>query len=306
VSQTPPLATEQPAVRPYRDRFITLDDVRLYVADWGGTGPLLVFLPGFGSGAHIFDGLASAFTDRFHVVAVTPRGFPPSSAPDTGYTIAQLADDVRGLLDSLGARSAVLAGHSISGAVITRFAEAYPNRLRAAVYLDAAFDFGEAYRNSRTAPRMGPPGSLDTTAARYRAWRKAYPDWDPIRETDAQMWDLDSAEVARRQRLAWALAEEVRSAPHEFWKVQVPALSICALGSLERSYGWMTPDSTRWDSVVAYAKEALPRQSTRCNEFRRRVPQGQSIALDSGHFVFLDRRDAVVQAMRRFLRAALR
>src|SRR5207244_10987929 len=106
-----------------------------YVADWGGEGQLLLFLPGFGTGAHIFDGLAPVFTDNFHVVALTPRGFPPSSAPDSGYTIAQLAGDVRAVLDSLGARKAVLAGHSISGAVITRFAEDYPDRLLAAVYL---------------------------------------------------------------------------------------------------------------------------------------------------------------------------
>ncbi len=58
----------------YRDRYIMANGARLYVADWGGTGPVLLFMPGFGNGAHIFDSIAPAFVDRFHVVAVTPAG----------------------------------------------------------------------------------------------------------------------------------------------------------------------------------------------------------------------------------------
>jgi len=291
-------------VRPATGASQAIPTERGSVADWGGEGPLLSFLPGFGTGAHIFDGLAPAFTDHFHVIALTPRGFPPSSAPDAGYTIAQLAADVLGVVDSSQARQAVLAGHSISGAVITRFAEAYPDRLLAAVYLDAAFDFGAAYRRSRLRPRLD-VSSIDTTAARYRGWKAAYPDWDPIREGDARMWDVDSADAAHRQALVLPLADEVRSHPHEFWKVQVPALAICAVGSMRRAYGWLTPDSTRWQVALAWGREAQAAKRAECREFRRRVPHGQSVELDGGHFIFLDRRDAVVRAMRRFFRAVL-
>jgi predicted nucleotidyltransferase len=62
--------------------------VRLYVADWGGRDSVLLFMPGLGNGAHIFDRIAPAFTDHFRVAALPPRGFPPTSAPDSGYTIA--------------------------------------------------------------------------------------------------------------------------------------------------------------------------------------------------------------------------
>lgn len=104
---------------PHVERFLDINGARLQLLDWGGHGPVLLFMPGFGNGAHIFDELAPAFTERFHTLAVTPRGFPPSSAPDSGYAITQLAHDVRGLLDSLQVSTAVLAGHSISGAVLT-------------------------------------------------------------------------------------------------------------------------------------------------------------------------------------------
>lgn len=287
------------------ERFVTANGASLYLLDWGGKGPILLFLPGFGTGAHIFDQVAPAFTDRFHVLAMTPRGFPPSSAPEAPYTVDQLVADVRAVLDILEADEAVLAGHSISGAVITRFATLYPKRLRAAVYLDAAFDFGPAFRRSQTRPRMGPPGSIDTTAATYRAWQQRFPDWDSVREADSRMWDIDSADVARRQSLVRPLADEVRAKPHEVWRVRAPALAICAGGStaelMDRLYGWLTPDSTRWQDALAAVKKAQVAKRSECKQFRRRLLHGESLELESGHFVFIDRREAVIKAMRRFL-----
>src|SRR6266567_6188592 len=53
--------------------------VTLEVLDWGGRGPALVFLAGLGSTAHVFDTFAPQFTDRFHVLGITRRGFGASS-----------------------------------------------------------------------------------------------------------------------------------------------------------------------------------------------------------------------------------
>jgi pimeloyl-ACP methyl ester carboxylesterase len=261
----------------------------------------LLFLPGFGTGAHVFDELAPAFTDHFHVLALTPRGFPPSSAPNSGYTIAQLAADVRGVLDQLGARRAVLAGHSISGAVISRFAEADPERLRAAIYLDAAFDFGPAYRVSHARP-FGPPDVNDTSTP-VRAWRQRYEQASPALDTDnRQIERLDSAEFSRRRALLDPLASEVRGRPHDVSHVRAPAFAICAMSSFDRQYGWLTRDSARYAAAKAYVDTLLtPQQLRACRRFPRVVPAGRALVVASGHFVFVDRREAVVSAMRHFL-----
>jgi pimeloyl-ACP methyl ester carboxylesterase len=285
---------------PHHERFIAVNGARLQVLDWGGRGPLLMFLPGFGSGAHIFDDVAPAFTDRSHVVALTPRGFPPSSAPDSGYTVSQLAADVRGVLDSLGARQAILAAHSISGAVITRFAALYPDRLRAAIYLDAAFDFGPTYRMSHARP-FGPPDSTNTGDA-VRAWRTRYAVDSSVWEVDHRMWDIDTIDAKRRLALVGLLVTEVRSRPHEVLRVHAPALAICSSGSMDRVYGWLTPDSARWRAAEIYIDSvAHPSQRAVCESFQHRQPDGRGLVLDSGHFVFIDRRDEVVKIMRAFL-----
>ena len=49
--------------------------VRLEVLDWGGKGQALVLLTGIGDNAHVFDEFAYQFTDRFHVIGITRRGF---------------------------------------------------------------------------------------------------------------------------------------------------------------------------------------------------------------------------------------
>ena len=59
--------------------------IALEVVDWGGRGRPLVFLAGGGNTAHVFDTFAPQFTDSFHVVGITRRGFGASAgaAPPT-------------------------------------------------------------------------------------------------------------------------------------------------------------------------------------------------------------------------------
>ncbi len=197
-----------------------------------------------------------------------------------------------------------MAGHSISGAVITRFAEDYPSRLLAAVYLDGAYDLGAAYRRSREPkPITGPPASVDTTATTYRAWKQRHPDNDPVRERDARMWDIDSTELSRRQALVMALANEVRSRPHEVWRVRAPALVVCPVGTMEQAFGWLTPDSTRWKLAFDFVQRARATKREVCEEARRQLPHGHLLVLEGGHHIFLDQRDAVIGGMRTFLSA---
>src|SRR5690349_19860643 len=70
---------------PHRVGFVRVSGVRLEGLDWGGTGEALVFCNGWEDNAHCFDDLAPKFTDRFHVLAFTRRGFGKSDHPKSGY-----------------------------------------------------------------------------------------------------------------------------------------------------------------------------------------------------------------------------
>jgi non-heme chloroperoxidase len=151
--------------------------VVLEVLDWGGDGPLLIFLAGLNNTAHVFDNFATHFTDRFHVVGITRRGFGASSRPDSSYDVSTLVQDIVVVMDRMNFEGAVLIGHSIAGDEMTTLAANHPDRIRALVYLDAAYD--------RTrAPKLGPEPeqpinaedtasleSLNARFARVFGWR---------------------------------------------------------------------------------------------------------------------------------------
>ena len=122
----------------HRVRFVTVEPgVRLEVLDWGGDGPALALLAGLGDNAHVFDQFAYQFTDQFHVIGITRRGFGRSSRPAQGYDVATRARDIIRVLDALGIRAAVLVGHSLAGTELNRIGEAHPGRITKLVYLDA-------------------------------------------------------------------------------------------------------------------------------------------------------------------------
>src|SRR5690348_1034704 len=101
---------------PHQVRFVTVaEGIQLEVLDWGGHGSPLIFLAGLGDSAHVFDDFAPAFQDRFHVYAVTRRGFGDSSQPTTGYDIATLGADLLHVLRAIDVKSASFAGHSVAG-----------------------------------------------------------------------------------------------------------------------------------------------------------------------------------------------
>ena len=114
--------------------------VTLEVLDWGGRGPALVFLAGLGNTGHVYDTFAPQFTDRFHVLGITRRGFGASSGSPPPNSLDTLVADITATLDTLGLRQVVLVGHSIAGEEMTRFAELHGTRCAGLIYLDAAYD----------------------------------------------------------------------------------------------------------------------------------------------------------------------
>jgi pimeloyl-ACP methyl ester carboxylesterase len=108
------------------------------VLDWGGSGEVMVLLAESGDNAHVFDYFAFQFTDFFHVIGITRRGWLPSSQPKTGYDVeTRAADDIK-VLDTLGIKKAVFVGHSIAGSELSKIAVKYPSYVDKLVYLDSS------------------------------------------------------------------------------------------------------------------------------------------------------------------------
>src|SRR5215212_5567174 len=114
---------------PHKSGFVSVNGINLHYLDWGGEGDTLLFLPGLGNTAYVFDRIARRFTNHFHVLALTRRGHGDSDYPETGYDLETLAEDIRQFLDALKIDKVIFAGSSIAHMEICHFAALYPERV---------------------------------------------------------------------------------------------------------------------------------------------------------------------------------
>lgn len=94
-----------------------------------GSGPALVLLHGLGGDADFWEPELEAWADRFRLIAIDLRGSGLTPGTPGGFSIADLADDVRVALDGAGVDRAHVLGFSLGGLVAQEFALRHPDRL---------------------------------------------------------------------------------------------------------------------------------------------------------------------------------
>jgi pimeloyl-ACP methyl ester carboxylesterase len=130
--------TLTPSSAPIAERRARIGDVELFYLDASGEAPL-VMLHGLSANAHSFGAIITAgLTPALRVIAPDLRGRARSTALATGYSMADHARDVIGLMDHLGLERAVLAGHSFGGYLGIYLAATFPDRFTRLIVLDAA------------------------------------------------------------------------------------------------------------------------------------------------------------------------
>ncbi len=103
----------------------------------GGTGSPVVLLHGMGESALMWEPVMSALSSKYTFIVPDLRGGGLSEAPETGYTKAGMADDVKVLLDHYGIAKADIVGHDIGLMVAYAFAAKYPQMTTKLVVMDA-------------------------------------------------------------------------------------------------------------------------------------------------------------------------
>jgi pimeloyl-ACP methyl ester carboxylesterase len=280
--------------------------VRLHYLDFGGQGQAIVFLAGLGNTAHAFDDLAPRFTDRFHCIALTRRGFGESDHPTDGYDTRRLVEDIRAALDSLALRRVILVGHSIAGEEMTRFAAAYPDRVERLVYLDAAYDridadsmFQEIFPVAPNVPTRPTPTAADTaTPAAYVAF---------VHRTRGV--NIPEADIRTRYRYdGWneeiTPAYQSMTVEHPPYRaVRAPALAIYAvIDAISQLEPWQRADRAHAAGLreAIRGSEFVDRRLR--SKFKSQVSHAEVIEIHGAHhWIFVSNADEVVSAMRRFL-----
>lgn len=118
--------------------FVQANGIQLHYADTPGGSPPLVLVHGLTANCRCFDVVAARLAPRLRVIAPDMRGRGASDKPSTGYTMADHAADVLGLLDALGLNQVVMGGHSFGGLLSLYMAANYAERVAKVVVIDAA------------------------------------------------------------------------------------------------------------------------------------------------------------------------
>jgi magnesium chelatase accessory protein len=139
-------------------RFVPAAGFRWHVQQMG-QGPVLLLVHGTGAATHSWRGLAPLLARRFTVVApdLPGHGFtePP---PGGGLSLPGMAGALGALLEALGARPALAAGHSAGAAILARMSL---DRLIAPA--------GLVSLNGALLPLSGLPGTLFAPLAKLLA-----------------------------------------------------------------------------------------------------------------------------------------
>jgi pimeloyl-ACP methyl ester carboxylesterase len=124
---------------PWRDEVCEANGIRIHHLRTCGGGPAVVLLHGLMGSAACWSPLARALAAQFDVVMPDARGHGGSSAPATGYSYPDLADDVVGLVRTLQLSRPVLVGHSMGGMTAALAATRSAGLARGLVLVDPTF-----------------------------------------------------------------------------------------------------------------------------------------------------------------------
>ncbi|HYI93145.1 MAG TPA: alpha/beta hydrolase [Bryobacteraceae bacterium] len=300
---------------PHKQLCVPVDrGVALQVLDWGGADKpeTMVLLTGYGDNAHVYDQFAFQFTDYFHVIGITRRGFLPSSQPEEGYDVRTRARDDIEVLKYLGINKAVFVGHSLSASELSQLGLEYKSYVSKLVYLDA-FDLARrsVLPELPTVPyQLGRDDrsiqAFVAATAQMENSQRPFPSICPAFSFDARGRLGDSTTPDFVGPKLFDGIAEMNNPLVDWANIDAPRLGILSVPSVENKlpfYWYLRSDEQavfdkNWPGVVRWFADTTER-------FKAANP-GKPTAVvhlipEAPHYFFLSDQATVVRVMREFL-----
>ena len=161
-----------------------------------GSGPWVTLSHSLACNLHMWDEQMDALTKKYKVLRFDTRGHGASSAPDTTYTLEQMADDVHGLFAALGIKETHWVGLSMGGMIGETFALKYPGIFKSMVLAD-------------TTSRR-PPGAEKMWGDRIKIAREK--GMDGLVASTLERWFTEPYRNSRKDTMA-RITSDIRSTP---------------------------------------------------------------------------------------------
>lgn len=221
---------------------IASNGIRINVEEQGKGDLALVFLHYWGGSFRTWKNVTAPLARSYRTIAVDSRGWGESDAPAAGYSVADLADDVAGVVEALGLRRYVLVGHSMGGKVAQLLASRKPEGLAGLILVGS----------SMPTPLELAPEIREAQLSAYSTRETVEEAIDhvltakPLNDVDREQVIFDSLRGAPQAKKAWPLATSQEDISGSLSAISVPTLIVvCELDKV--------------DTVEATKAELLPR-----------------------------------------------
>ena len=255
---------------------ISANGIDIQYVRTGGEGPPLVIAHGVYDDALCREPLIEDLSGEYDVIAYDARGHGRSSAPESGYSVGEQAEDLAGLLDAIGVDRPILLGHSMGGDIVASFAAEHPDRVRALVLVD-------------------PAGMLDHDI-----------DFDPVTTARKQIqaWqDHSKAELIESDPGISAFAEAGQKRLAERLADACLRVDPAIVGVFEA--GWIEPRETypEIDAPTLILKADADTETRKHDrDIAAELHDGRLVHVENaGHTVFRDEREAATRELWAFL-----
>src|SRR5713226_758890 len=131
-----PAFAVEPFPASFKTQTIKTNGTEIYVR-LGGQGPAVVLLHGFGDTGDMWAPIAAKLVANHTVIVPDLRGMGLSAHPDSGYSKANEARDIAGVMDTLKVDKAQLVTHDIGNMVGYALVAQYPARITKWIVIDA-------------------------------------------------------------------------------------------------------------------------------------------------------------------------
>jgi pimeloyl-ACP methyl ester carboxylesterase len=246
-----------------------------------GIGLPILFLPAFPLNRSMWQGelMTLLSEERYRLVALDWRGFGDSEITDPVSTMELFADDIAGLMDSLGIQQAVLCGLSMGGYAAFAFLRKYPQRISALILADTrpGADTSEARANRENVARIAE--AQGTGAIANLQVPRVLSDYTRQHHPEVEMRVRQMIESATTQGIAAASRGMGQRADSTDLLAGISCSTLVIVGEQDA----LTPPDVAQDYAAQITRAQL------------------AIITNAGHLSNLEQPEAFLQAVRGFL-----
>ncbi len=246
-----------------------------------GIGQPVLFLHAFPLNKSMWSGEMKTLLaeERYRLVSLDWRGFGESDITADVSTMETFADDVAGLMDTLGMRDAVLCGLSMGGYATFAFLRKYPQRVKGLILADTrpGADTAEARANRENVARIAAEQGTEAIADLQV----------PKLLSDYTLQHHPEVEARVRQMIAAATPQGIAAASRG---MALRADSTDLLANI-----------TCPTLVIVGQQDALTSPEV-AQDYAAQIPNAQLVVIpQAGHLSNLEQPEAFVQAVSSFL-----